>query len=42
MTAEEKAEAEKAVKLKDKAPTFTGPTGDPAPKSDKYTPPKIF
>lgn len=42
MTAEEKAEAEKAAKLKDKAPTFTGPTGDPAPKSDKYTPPKIF
>lgn len=42
MTAEEKAEAEKAAKLKDKAPTFTGPTGDPAPKSEKYTPPKIF
>lgn len=42
MTAEEKAEAEKAAKLKDKAPTFTGPTGDHAPKSDKYTPPKIF
>lgn len=42
MTAEEKAEAEKAAKLKDKAPTFTGPTGDPASKSDKYTPPKIF
>jgi len=42
MTAEEKAEAEKAEKLKGKAPTFTGPTGDPAPKSGKYTPPKIF
>lgn len=42
MTAEEKAEAEKAEKLKDKAPTFTGPTGDPAPAPDKFTPPKIF
>lgn len=42
MTAEEKAEAEKAEKLKDKAPTFTGPTGDPVPAPDKFTPPKIF
>lgn len=42
MTAEEKAEAEKAEKLKDKAPTFTGPTGGPAPAPDKFTPPKIF
>lgn len=42
-TAEEKAEAEKAAALKDKAPTFTGPTGDPAPGSDKkFTPPKVF
>lgn len=44
LTAEEKAEAEKASKLKDKAPTFTGPTGgDPANGSDKkFTPPKVF
>lgn len=41
-TAEEKEEAEKASKLKDKAPAFTGPTGGPAPKSEKYEPPKIF
>ena len=42
-TAEEKAEAEKAAALKDKAPTFTGPTGDPKPGSDKkFTPPKVF
>lgn len=42
-TAEEKAEAEKAAALKDKAPTFTGPTGDPAPGTDKkFTPPKVF
>lgn len=42
-TAEEKAAAEKAAGLKDKAPTFTGATGgDPAGKSEKYTPPKIF
>lgn len=42
-TAEEKAAAEKDAALKDKAPTFTGPTGDPAPSTDKkYTPPKIF
>lgn len=43
-TAEEKAEAEKAAALKDKAPAFTGPTGDPAPDGGKklYVPPKIF
>ena len=42
-TAEEKAEAEKAAALKDKAPTFTGPTGDPTPGTDKkFTPPKVF
>lgn len=41
-TAEEKAEAEKNAALKDKAPTFTGPTGDPAPEGKKFTPPKIF
>ena len=41
-TAEEKAEAEKAAKQKEKAPAFTGPTGDPGTGSEKYTPPKIF
>ena len=41
-TAEERAEAEKAAQLKEKAPAFTGPTGDPAPASGKFTPPKIF
>lgn len=41
-TAEEKAEAEKAAKLKKDAPAFTGPTGDPGTGSEKYTPPKIF
>lgn len=34
-SAEEKAAAAKA-------PQFTGPAGEPAPKSEKYTPPKIF
>lgn len=43
LTAEEKAEAEKALKLKDGAPHFTGPTGDPDKDSEKkFTPPKIF
>lgn len=43
LTAEEKAEAGKASKLKNKAPTFTGPTGDDGPGSDKkFTPPKVF
>lgn len=42
-TAEEKAAAEKNAANKAKAPTFTGPTGDPQPGTDKkYTPPKIF
>lgn len=41
-TAEEKAEAEKQQQLKDKAPSFTGPTGDPAGGGKKYTPPQIF
>ena len=42
-TAEEKAAAEKDAANKAKAPTFTGPTGDPQPGTDKkYTPPKIF
>lgn len=42
-TAEEKAAAEKAAQLQDKAPTFTGATGgNPAPASTKFTPPKIF
>ena len=43
LTAEEKAEAEKAAALKDKAPTFTGPTTDPNKGTDKkFTPPKVF
>ena len=42
MTAEEKAEAEKAAKLMGKAPTFTGPTGDPTEKPNKFVPPKVF
>lgn len=41
-TAEEKEAAEKAAKQKEKAPAFTGPTGDPGTGSEKYTPPKIF
>lgn len=42
-TADEKAAAEKDAALKDKAPTFTGPTGDPTPSTGKkYTPPKLF
>lgn len=41
-TAEEKAAAEKAAELEKKAPTFTGPTGDPGSGAEKYTPPKIF
>ncbi len=42
-TAEEKAAAEKEAANKAKAPTFTGPTGDPAPGTEKkFTPPKIF
>lgn len=41
-TADEKAAAEKAAELEKKAPTFTGPTGDPGTGSEKYTPPKIF
>ena len=42
-TAEEKAAAEKEAALKEKAPTFTGPIGDPTPGSDKkFTPPKVF
>ena len=41
-TAEEKAAAEQQANLEKKAPTFTGPAGDPAPAAEKYTPPKIF
>lgn len=42
-TAEEKAAAEKEAANKANAPTFTGPTGDPTPGTDKkFTPPKIF
>ena len=41
-TAEEKAAAEAASKQKAGAPTFTGPTGEPATGGKKYTPPKIF
>lgn len=41
-TAEEKAEAEKAADLKNKAPNFTGPTGEQKPNAEKFTPPKIF
>lgn len=41
-TADEKAAADKAAELEKKAPTFTGPTGDPGTGSEKYTPPKIF
>ena len=41
-TAEEKEAAEKAAKQKEKAPAFTGPTGDPGTGSERYTPPKIF
>ena len=42
-TAEEKAAAEKEAAQKAKAPTFTGPTGDPAGGGEKkFTPPKVF
>lgn len=41
-TAEEKAAAEQQAELEGRAPTFTGPAGDPAPAAEKYTPPKIF
>lgn len=41
-TAEEKAAAEKQTELEKKAPVITGPTGDPVPNGQKYTPPKIF
>ena len=42
-TAEEKAAAEKEAANKANAPTFTGPTGDPTPGTDKkFTPPKVF
>ena len=41
--AEEKAAAEKEAAQKAKAPTFTGPTGDPAGGGEKkFTPPKVF
>lgn len=42
MTAEEKAEAEKAAEAAKKAPKFTDPTGDPKPDGKKFEPPKIF
>ena len=42
-TAEEKAEAEKAAKLRDRAPAFTGPTGDTKSASGKkFIPPKVI
>lgn len=41
-TAEEKAAEEKKKDLEDKAPEFTGPTGDPKPESEKFKPPTIF
>lgn len=42
-TAEEKAAAEKEAAQKAKAPTFTGPTGEPAGGGEKkFTPPKVF
>lgn len=41
-TADEKAEAEKQKDLEDKAPEFTGPTGDPKPGTSKFKPPMIF
>ncbi|MBQ2865824.1 MAG: phage scaffolding protein [Clostridia bacterium] len=42
-TAEEKAAAEKEAAQKAKAPTFTGPTSDPAGGGEKkFTPPKVF
>lgn len=42
MTAEEKAEAEKAAEAAKNAPKFTDPTGDPKPDGKKFMPPKIF
>lgn len=42
MTAEEKAEAEKQQQLEKRAPSFTGPTGDPTGDGKKYAPPQIF
>lgn len=38
----EEEEKQKAEETKKKSPIFTGPTGDPTPKGDKYVPPKIF
>ena len=38
----EKMTEDEAAKQKEKAPAFTGPTGDPGTGSEKYTPPKIF
>ena len=44
LTKEEQAEAEKQARLKEKAPAFTGPTGDDGggQGEKKYVPPKIF
>lgn len=42
-TAEEKEAAAKAAEQQKKAPTFTGPVGDPTMDGEKnFTPPKIF
>lgn len=42
LTAEEKAAAQKAAQLKEKAPAFTGALSGAEDDSEKYTPPKIF
>lgn len=42
LTAEEKAAVSEKDALEKKSPFFTGPTGDPAPKSGKFVPPAIF
>lgn len=42
LTPEEKEAAQKEAEQKKKAPAIVGPTGDPDPGSEKYTPPKIF
>lgn len=42
LTAEEKAEKEKADKLKEKSPFFTGPSGGKTGPDKKAAPPKFF
>lgn len=42
LTAEEKAEKEKATKLKEKSPYFTGPAGNKNDPDEKVAPPKFF